>query len=74
MAILFIDLDSFKQISNSYGHHAGDWLLIEVPKRIQSCFRATDTVGHIGGDEFVVILPTIDQYVEDLANKIQITL
>jgi diguanylate cyclase (GGDEF)-like protein len=73
-AILFIDLDGFKQINDSYGHHVGDWLLIEVSKRIQSCLRATDTVGRIGGDEFVVILPAIYQHAEDVANKIRITL
>jgi diguanylate cyclase (GGDEF)-like protein len=73
-AILFIDLDGFKQINDSYGHHVGDWLLIEVSNRIQSCLRATDTVGRIGGDEFVVILPAIYQHAEDLANKIRITL
>jgi diguanylate cyclase (GGDEF)-like protein len=49
-------------------------LLIQVSKRIQSCLRATDTVGRIGGDEFVVILPAIYQHAEDVANKIRITL
>jgi diguanylate cyclase (GGDEF)-like protein len=74
MAILFIDLDGFKQINDSYGHHVGDWLLIEVSKRIKACLRATDTVGRIGGDEFVVILHAIYQHAEDLANKVRITL
>jgi diguanylate cyclase (GGDEF)-like protein len=74
MAILFIDLDGFKQINDSYGHHVGDWLLIEVANRIQACLRATDTVGRLGGDEFVVIIPAIYQYTEDVANKIRITL
>ncbi|MBA6223633.1 GGDEF domain-containing protein [Colwellia sp. MB02u-18] len=74
MAILFIDLDDFKQINDSYGHHVGDWLLIEVSNRIQACLRTTDTVGRLGGDEFVVILPTIYQHAEDVANKIRITL
>ncbi|MBA6329019.1 GGDEF domain-containing protein [Colwellia sp. MB02u-6] len=74
MAVIFIDLDGFKQINDSYGHHAGDWLLIQVSNRIQSCLRATDTVGRLGGDEFVVILPTIYQHAEDVANKIRMTL
>jgi diguanylate cyclase (GGDEF)-like protein len=74
MAILFIDLDGFKQVNDIHGHHVGDCLLIAVSERIQSCLRTTDTVGRLGGDEFVVILPTIYQHVEDVANKIRITL
>ncbi|TWX69273.1 GGDEF domain-containing protein [Colwellia sp. C1TZA3] len=74
MAILFIDLDDFKQVNDSHGHHVGDCLLIAVSERIQSCLRATDTVGRLGGDEFIVILPTIYQHAADVANKIRITL
>ena len=74
MAILFIDLDGFKKVNDIYGHHVGDWLLIEVSTRIQHCLRATDTVGRLGGDEFVVVLPNIDENAEDVANKIRTTL
>jgi|GEM_PF-935695 len=74
MAILFIDLDGFKKVNDIYGHHVGDWLLIEVSTRIQHCLRATDTVGRLGGDEFVVVLPDIDENAEDVANKIRTTL
>jgi len=74
MAILFIDLDEFKKVNDVYGHHVGDWLLIEVSARIQYCLRATDTVGRLGGDEFVVVLPDIDENAEDVANKIRTSL
>jgi diguanylate cyclase (GGDEF)-like protein len=71
MAILFIDLDGFKQVNDVHGHHVGDWLLKEVSKRIQYCLRTTDTVGRIGGDEFVVVLPDISDSAKNVGNKIR---
>jgi diguanylate cyclase (GGDEF)-like protein len=71
IAVFFIDLDGFKLVNDVHGHHTGDWLLKEVSKRIQSCLRATDTVGRIGGDEFVVVLPDISDNATDVANKIR---
>ncbi|WP_114327553.1 sensor domain-containing protein [Candidatus Colwellia aromaticivorans] len=59
-AILFLDLDQFKQLNDTYGHHAGDNLLIEVANRIQSTIRTEDTVARFGGDEFVIILNALN--------------
>ncbi|GAB2844088.1 hypothetical protein GCM10027277_09760 [Pseudoduganella ginsengisoli] len=60
LALLFIDLDGFKQINDTYGHEQGDALLIESAARITACVRATDTLARLGGDEFVVIVSGLD--------------
>ena len=60
LAIMFIDLDKFKPVNDTYGHAVGDLLLKEVAQRMQDCLRESDTAARVGGDEFVVLLPTIE--------------
>lgn len=59
-AIMFLDLDRFKNINDTLGHDVGDLLLIEAAQRGTSVLRETDTLSRLGGDEFIVVLPEID--------------
>ena len=60
LAMMFLDMDKFKPINDTFGHAVGDLLLKEAAQRIQDCLRASDTAARIGGDEFVVLLPVIE--------------
>jgi diguanylate cyclase (GGDEF)-like protein len=80
-ALMFLDLDNFKPLNDTYGHEAGDLLLIEATHRLISCVREMDTVARFGGDEFVIMISELgtdkaDSTVqtESIAEKIRTTL
>lgn len=73
LAILFIDFDNMKTINDTYSHAAGDIILEQTAKRMQSCLREADTLARIGGDEFIVMLSGISNEIDAVrvAEKIQ---
>ncbi|MES1045409.1 hypothetical protein BLX88_13700 [Bacillus obstructivus] len=72
VALMMIDGRKFKLVNDTFGHDAGDAVLIEMARRLKACVRETDTVARFGGDEIGVILPEIDSVdiVEDIAKRI----
>lgn len=73
VGVLLIDLDNFKQVNDTLGHHVGDHLLLQVGRRLKDCVRANDPVARLGGDEFIVVLQDIESAmsVGAIASKIQ---
>lgn len=76
LATLFLDLDRFKPVNDSCGHHIGDQLLVAVAERIRVALRQADTVARIGGDEFVILIDDLDDahIATRLAQKLVLTL
>lgn len=80
-ALMFLDLDNFKPLNDTYGHEVGDLLLVEVAKRLKGCLREVDIVARFGGDEFVVMLNELDidktkstEHTRGVAEKIRVAL
>jgi diguanylate cyclase (GGDEF)-like protein len=75
IGMLFIDLNGFKSVNDTYGHEVGDWLLEMVVSRVNQVLRGTDLLCRLGGDEFVVLLANINRSVpETVAKRVQLTL
>ena len=68
-ALLFLDMDNFKTINDTHGHHQGDEVLKEFAKRLSKCFRASDVIARMGGDEFIVLLDPIS-HEEDVTTAV----
>ncbi len=72
-SLLFLDLDNFKEVNDKFGHDAGDKLLQEAAKRFNNLLRESDTICRLGGDEFIILLPRLNnprENTEDVARKI----
>ncbi|WP_176551211.1 GGDEF domain-containing protein [Bacillus sp. AFS040349] len=76
MALMYLDIDSFKQVNDTFGHAGGDAILIEFSRRIQNSIRNKDIVCRLSGDEFVIIvsIPSDEEVVQKIASQIQVEL
>ncbi|TRZ64213.1 MAG: diguanylate cyclase [Rhodocyclaceae bacterium] len=76
LALMYLDLDRFKPVNDLHGHAVGDLLLKDAAKRMQHCVRESDTVARIGGDEFVILLPSVESEpdAQAVAEKLRYTL
>ncbi len=73
LALMFLDIDAFKQVNDTYGHEVGDALLKQFARRLQACVRKTDTVARLAGDEFIIIAENVVNGPHDaqtIANKV----
>lgn len=72
LSLLFIDIDNFKPINDKFGHAMGDSVLKQIAERLRGCVRESDTVGRVGGDEFIVLLNSVEppEGAEMVAGKI----
>jgi len=72
VVLLFVDLDGFKPVNDTYGHHVGDLLLVEAARRLEVVARRTDTVARLGGDEFVLLCESTDgpEYARRIAARV----
>ncbi|MEO6712535.1 MAG: sensor domain-containing diguanylate cyclase [Mycobacteriales bacterium] len=76
VAVMFVDLDGFKQVNDTFGHRAGDQLLVAVSRRLHATLRSEDTLARLAGDEFVIICERIDDLatIAGVASRIVMTL
>ena len=75
-AVMYLDLDHFKTINDTYGHIVGDEVLVQVARRLRTLLRESDTIARFGGDEFVILQPVVDAATDaaDLARKVLVAL